>query len=133
VGAIAGALEVHHAVEAGVGGGVALVAVSIELLLGEDVAAVLRAQDGGQRGSQSRARGMGVWCKHKHTSQENDTMVEGQTGGEELAGRQWKREKKRMRGRAAQHGSSGHGVAEGEGEGGDGGIHSFRFRFRRWH
>lgn len=37
VGSVAGAVKVHHAVEAGVGGGVALVAMGVEFLLGEDI------------------------------------------------------------------------------------------------
>lgn len=41
VGSVAGAREVHHAVEAGVGCAIALVPVRVQLLLGEDVTAVL--------------------------------------------------------------------------------------------
>jgi hypothetical protein len=41
MGAIFGASKVHHAVETGEGGAVAAVAVGIELLLGENVAAGL--------------------------------------------------------------------------------------------
>ena len=38
------ALEVDHAVQAGIGGAIALVAVAIELLLSEDIPAVLLRQ-----------------------------------------------------------------------------------------
>jgi hypothetical protein len=45
VRSVAGALEVHHAVEAGEGGAVALVTVGVELLLGEDIPTVLYRAD----------------------------------------------------------------------------------------
>ena len=41
MGAVGGASEVHHAVEAGEGSAMALVAVGVEFLLGEDVSAGL--------------------------------------------------------------------------------------------
>lgn len=40
---VAGAVEVHHAVEAGEGRPIALVSMAVELLLGEDVPTVLFA------------------------------------------------------------------------------------------
>lgn len=43
MGPIAGALEMHHAVETSIRGAIALVAMGIEFLLGEDVPTVLFA------------------------------------------------------------------------------------------
>lgn len=90
MGAVAVALKVHHAVQAGEGGAIALVAMGIEFLLGEDIPTALHAAVGGQRlschrSSSWRGRG-GGWLllgaskqkteNTKHTSQENDTMLE---------------------------------------------------------
>jgi hypothetical protein len=52
MGAILGASEVHHAVETGEGGAVAAVAVGIELLLGENIAAGLRRRKGSKSARQ---------------------------------------------------------------------------------
>lgn len=49
MGAVAVALKVHHAVQAGEGGAIALVAMGIEFLLGEDIPTALHAAVGGQR------------------------------------------------------------------------------------
>ena len=45
MGSVAGAREVDHAVEAGVGCAIALVPVRIQLLLGEYITAVLDTRD----------------------------------------------------------------------------------------
>jgi hypothetical protein len=88
VGSVAGALEVRHAVQAGIRCAIALVAVAVELLLGKDIPTVLFAAVRSQRpligSSAACLQGGGVqsgsWArlgegKRKHTSQENDTMA----------------------------------------------------------
>jgi hypothetical protein len=49
MGSVAGALEVDHAVQAGVGCAIALVAVGVQLLLSEDIPTVLLAAVRSQR------------------------------------------------------------------------------------
>lgn len=51
--AILGAVEVCHAVEAGVGSAAALVAMAVELLLGEDISTLLDESVVSQRQTQS--------------------------------------------------------------------------------
>ena len=100
MGAVAVALKVHHAVQAGERGAIALVAMGIEFLLGEDIPTALHAAVGGQRrpschpavGGAGGVASAGGQSKQKtentkHTSQENDTMLKRVTrGGEQLAG-----------------------------------------------
>ena len=58
MGSVAGTFKVHHAVQAGVGGAITLIAVGIEFLLGENISAALHAAVGGQQQSSSgMARG----------------------------------------------------------------------------
>jgi hypothetical protein len=58
VGLVAGAREVDHAVEAGEGCAVALVAVAVELLLCEDISTVLEGSQSVSEGSRG-GRGSG--------------------------------------------------------------------------
>lgn len=78
--AVFGAVEVHHAVDAGKGGAATLVGMRVQLLLGEDVSTVLFKGRAGQlhgipggegpmEGGERMARG------ELHTSQEKETMM----------------------------------------------------------
>lgn len=103
MGSVAGPVKVHHAVQTGVRGAIALIAMGIEFLLGEDVPAALCAcsrwsaavsqhtQEAGPRAEGRRGgRGCGrQWARgvNKRTSQENDTMMGFASSGEALAGR----------------------------------------------
>lgn len=63
VGSVAGAREVDHAVEAGVGCAIALVPVRIQLLLGEHITAVLAGRNQLQGASKRHgAEGHGAEC-----------------------------------------------------------------------
>lgn len=57
---VAGALEVHHAVETGEGGAIALIAMGIKFLLGEDIPTALDAAVDGQQPSSAQRSGPGV-------------------------------------------------------------------------
>jgi len=107
VGSVAGALKVDHAVQAGIGRAIALVAMGIKLLLGKDIPTILlagvrsqwplygssavhgqgRGSNGGAEGSWGRGS---VNIPRRRTRPWRRWATEWkQTGGEALAGGQW--------------------------------------------
>ena len=72
MGLVAAAGKVNHAVEAGEGCAVALVAMAVELLLGEDISTVLEG-----RGQYGRHPGAGRVCGAMHAMWTGEGSVEG--------------------------------------------------------